>query len=103
MADKVAADDKISGTVLPVTCDVAKEEDIVSMFTRIKTEYGGVDVCVNNAGVSHQAPLISGDAQHFRNMLDVSASLYIIYIYYIREDKGGNMRMSAGLHKILRI
>ena len=68
----MAADEQIRGTVLPIVCDVAKEDEVLAMFSKIKEEYGGVDVCVNNAGVSHKAPLVSGASEHFKNMLDVS-------------------------------
>ena len=34
------------------TCDLRKEDDILALFTWIKENLGGVDVCINNAGVS---------------------------------------------------
>ena len=47
------------------------------MFAEIKRLYGGVDVCLNNAGLSHKAPLLSGDTEKWRDMLDVRAHLYL--------------------------
>ena len=41
------------------------------MFEQIKKQYGGVDVCINNAGLGHDAPLLSGATEHWRNMLEV--------------------------------
>ena len=55
-----------------VRCDVSKEEDILAMFAVIKTHFGGVDVCINNAGVGHTAKLISGETRKFREMLEVN-------------------------------
>ena len=45
------------------------------MFDVIRTKYGGVDVCVNNAGLAHPAPLFSGAYSAWRNMVDVSSAL----------------------------
>ena len=42
------------------------------MFETIKTNHGRLDVCVNNAGLAHQAPILSGETWQWRNMLDVS-------------------------------
>ena len=42
------------------------------MFETIQSKYGGLDVCVNNAGLMQKAPLLSGDTEHWREMLDVS-------------------------------
>ena len=33
-------------------CDLRKEDNILSLFAQIKEHLGGVDVCINNAGVS---------------------------------------------------
>ena len=42
------------------------------MFEEIKSKFGGVDVCVNNAGVgSKDGALLTGSTEGWRNMLDV--------------------------------
>ena len=56
---------------MAVKCDVAKEEEIKAVYEVAKTKFGGVDVCINNAGVSHNAPLLSGATSEWRNMLEV--------------------------------
>ena len=63
---------------MPVKCDVAKEDEVKSMFALAKDEFGGVDVCVNNAGLAHDAPLLSGSTDDWRNMLEVINFLYPI-------------------------
>ena len=42
------------------------------MFAAAKAQFGGIDVCVNNAGLAHDAPLLSGSTDDWRNMLEVS-------------------------------
>ena len=59
------------GKLIPIKCDLSKEEEILAMFKKIKTDYGGVDVLVNNAGLAHNATLLSGETEQWRNMLDV--------------------------------
>nr|XP_022313170.1 dehydrogenase/reductase SDR family member 11-like [Crassostrea virginica] len=60
------------GQLIPIKCDITNEEEILSMFGRIQSELGGVDVCINNAGLAHCAPLLSGSTADWKNMLDVN-------------------------------
>ena len=46
-----------------------------------KKEFGGVDVCISNAGLGHNAPLLSGSIEDWRDMLEVSVcNLINMYI-----------------------
>ena len=56
---------------MAVKCDVSKEDEVKAMFAAAKAEFGGVDVCVNNAGLAHDAPLLSGSTEDWRSMLEV--------------------------------
>ncbi|XP_061538330.1 dehydrogenase/reductase SDR family member 11-like isoform X1 [Phycodurus eques] len=62
----------LGGVLVPLGCDLSSEEDVVSVFAAIKAQHKGVDVCVNNAGVAHPEPLLSGKSSGWRNMLDVN-------------------------------
>lgn len=64
-----------SGTLIPYKCDLCNEEEILSMFSAIKTLLQGVDVCINNAGLAHSEPLLSGRTDGWKNMLDVRPPL----------------------------
>ena len=59
------------GSLTAIQCDVSKEDQILSMFEKIKTQFGGADVCINNAGLAHKAPLLTGSTELWRNMYDV--------------------------------
>ena len=50
---------------------MANEDEVKGMFAVAKTQFGGVDVCVNNAGLAHNAPILSGCTGDWRNMLEV--------------------------------
>ena len=43
------------------------------MFAEIKEKYGGVDVCINNAGLAHLAPLLEGKTEDWKHMFEVSS------------------------------
>ncbi|WAR23834.1 DHR11-like protein, partial [Mya arenaria] len=60
------------GSLTAIKCDVSKEEDILNMFENIKIVHGDVDVCVCNAGLSHNSPLLSGATDQWRSMFDVN-------------------------------
>ncbi|XP_070826804.1 dehydrogenase/reductase SDR family member 11-like [Chaetodon trifascialis] len=60
------------GVLVPFKCDLSNEEEILSMFAAIKAQHGGVDVCINNAGLAHPESLLSGKTSGWRNMLDVN-------------------------------
>ena len=73
------------GKVVAKKCDVSKEEDILALYDSIKTEYGGADVCINNAGISLLSPLLSGQTGDWRELMEVTFIdfIYILAIYMI--------------------
>jgi 17beta-estradiol 17-dehydrogenase / 3beta-hydroxysteroid 3-dehydrogenase len=58
--------------LVPYTVDLRDEAQILEMFGDLQTRFGGVDVLVNNAGLGHHAPLLHGDTQAWREMLEVN-------------------------------
>lgn len=62
----------LSGVLVPFKCDLTNEEEILSMFTAIKAQHKGVDVCINNAGLAHPESLLNGKTSGWKNMLDVN-------------------------------
>ena len=62
-------------------CDVRKEEDILSMMREIKSQLGGADLCVNNAGLANNASLLSGSTEQWNKMLEVrTKQLHVVDI-----------------------
>ncbi|KAB7503575.1 Dehydrogenase/reductase SDR family member 11 [Armadillidium nasatum] len=60
------------GSLLPIKCDLTKESDIRNLFNKIKEEFGGVDICINNAGLSNGKKLLEGTVEEMREMTDVN-------------------------------
>ncbi|KAB7500426.1 Dehydrogenase/reductase SDR family member 11 [Armadillidium nasatum] len=54
-------------------CDVTKDEDIYNLFDKIKETFGGVDVCVNNAGIEGTGlDLLNGTPEEWREITNVN-------------------------------
>jgi len=60
------------GKLVAMKCDVRKEEDILSMMSAIKSQFGGADICINNAGLARDAPLLSGSTGMWKEVIEVS-------------------------------
>ena len=57
---------------LPMVVDVRREPDLIDAFGRIRSTLGPVDILINNAGLGYRSPLCSGDAERWREMLEVN-------------------------------
>ncbi|NEQ96913.1 MAG: SDR family NAD(P)-dependent oxidoreductase [Cyanothece sp. SIO2G6] len=60
------------GIISAIPADLRQEAEILNLFNAIRQQWGGVDVLVNNAGLGHKEPLMSGDTEHWREMLEVN-------------------------------
>lgn len=60
-----------SSTVIGTVCNVTDEDDMVSLVGRCRDAFGGVDVFVNNAGVTRDATMRKMTLADFRAVIDV--------------------------------
>ncbi|XP_036196203.1 dehydrogenase/reductase SDR family member 11 isoform X3 [Myotis myotis] len=60
------------GTLIPYRCDLSNEEDILSMFSAIRSQHSGVDICINNAGLARPDTLLSGSTSGWKDMFNVN-------------------------------
>jgi NADP-dependent 3-hydroxy acid dehydrogenase YdfG len=60
------------GSAFPLAVDLRDESQILFAFEAVRRELGGADILVNSAGLGHDAPLINGSTEHFREMLEVN-------------------------------
>ena len=52
-------------------CDLSNEEDILSMFSAVRSQHSGVDICINNAGMARPDTLLSGSTSGWKDMFNV--------------------------------
>jgi len=57
---------------LAVKVDLRDTAEIGRLFEDVRNRWGGVDVLVNNAGLGHLAPLVDGETEQWREMLEVN-------------------------------
>ncbi|XP_044104416.1 dehydrogenase/reductase SDR family member 11 isoform X2 [Neovison vison] len=60
------------GTLIPYRCDLSSEEDILSMFSAVRSQHSGVDICINNAGLARPDTLLSGSTSGWKDMFNVN-------------------------------
>ncbi|KAB1266548.1 Dehydrogenase/reductase SDR family member 11 [Camelus dromedarius] len=60
------------GTLIPYRCDLSNEEDILSMFSAVRSQHSGVDICINNAGLAQPDTLLSGSTSGWKDMFNVN-------------------------------
>lgn len=72
-ADRVVSEITAGGgKAVAVQANVAKQPDIVRLFSEAKTAFGRLDVLVNNAGVYEFAPLESVTRENFYKLFDLN-------------------------------
>lgn len=64
---------------LVVATDLRDADQIMDMLAATRAEFGGVDVLVNNAGLGREAPLLDGETDHWRSMLEVNVLALSIF------------------------
>lgn len=52
--------------------DIAQEADVLKMFEAINSEFGGVDILINNAGVRHEKPFTELTMEEWRNTMAIT-------------------------------
>lgn len=73
-AEEVAADVRATGRRALLLCaDVAHEAEVVALFAHLDSEWGRLDVLVNNAGIlDTQMPLAEMSGERIQRILDVN-------------------------------
>jgi NAD(P)-dependent dehydrogenase (short-subunit alcohol dehydrogenase family) len=61
-----------------VACDVSKEGDCRAAISSVIESFGGIDILINNAGITHRSAFLDTDVAVYRRVMDVNyfGSLY---------------------------
>ncbi len=102
---EIEHDLKSSGhTALSIAADVSQEEDCKQMVQQVISHYGGLDILINNAGISMRAKFLDVDLKVIRRLMDVNfwGTVYCTKyaLPYLLERKGVLVGVSsiAGFH-----
>lgn len=72
VADKMSKELKVE--ILPVQCDVTKEEDVDMLFNEVMKKFGKVDILVNNSGTSWGAPALEFPMNGWKKVMDTNVT-----------------------------
>ena len=53
-------------------CDVTKEDDCRAAMSSVIERFGGIDVLINNAGITHRSSFMDTDIAVYRRVMDVN-------------------------------
>jgi len=69
-----AADDvrAAGGKALPVVCDIRDEAQVIAAVDKTATEFGGIDICVNNASAISPTDSQATDMKRFDLMMGIN-------------------------------
>ena len=69
-AEEIAA---AGGRPLPIACDIRHEEQVLRAVSRAVDEFGGIDVCINNASAINLSGTLQTDMRRYDLMQQVNA------------------------------
>jgi NAD(P)-dependent dehydrogenase (short-subunit alcohol dehydrogenase family) len=61
-----------------VQCDVSDADQVSAAFDRVASEFGGVDICVNNAFLTCHVPPLAMDSATWDRVMGVNAGSYFL-------------------------
>lgn len=70
LADEV--NEELGGNATTYGCDISSTDEVRSMVKHARSEFGGVDVLINNAGVFVEKSVSEMTPEHITNMLSVN-------------------------------
>ena len=79
---------------LSISCDTRDEQGIQSAFKRVISEFGHLDIVVNNAGTARSAPIEETSLELWNEMLDAHCTGYFLVAReavrtFINQNSGG--------------
>lgn len=100
-----AAASRIGERAIPITCDVSRGDDVKATVERCLKAMGGLDIVVNNAGVSHKnRPMLEVGEEEFDRIfaVNVKAIYHMAHavVPHFRAHGGGvmiNVGSTAGI------
>ena len=60
------------GEVATITCDVRQPEDVQRLIATTLERWGKIDILVANAGFGYRLPIVEGDVEIWKDLLDTN-------------------------------
>ncbi|MCD5324599.1 MULTISPECIES: SDR family NAD(P)-dependent oxidoreductase [Pontibacillus] len=74
-------------TVMTLTADVTKEEDVSNYVEKVIDAHGRIDVFFNNAGIEGKvAPIVEQSLENFQNVLNVNVNGVFLGLKYVMKE-----------------
>lgn len=86
------------GQTLSVSGDVSKPEDVQKLVNEAVQRWGMLDIVVANAGSGYRAPIIEGDVERWKQLLDINVYGLLLTLKY-----GGEKMLQQGRGHIIVI
>ena len=61
----------VGGTALPLICDIRFEEQVGESIEKVREEFGGVDICINNASAIHLTDTVNTPMKRYDLMHNI--------------------------------
>ncbi|MEC7820213.1 MAG: NAD(P)-dependent oxidoreductase [Actinomycetota bacterium] len=62
----------VGGTALPLICDIRFEEQVDESIEKVRKEFGGVDICINNASAIHLTDTVNTPMKRYDLMHNIN-------------------------------
>lgn len=63
-----------AGEVVPIRCDVTKQDQVAGMLDQVTAEFGGIDIVVCNAGIIAVTPMLDMALEEFQRIQDTNVT-----------------------------
>lgn len=99
-ADRIQAlADELGDGAIAIEADVTDRASLVAAAERVKAEFGGTDVLVNNAGIMLLGPFSSDQQEDYRQMIEVNLigaiTVTEVFLDQLRDGGGDLVNISS--------
>ena len=67
-----SASEKLGSNTVAITCDMGDADQISAMFDQIESDYGIVEILVNNAGIAMPGDFLETSLEQFKKVIDIN-------------------------------
>jgi len=104
VADAINESDR-PGEAIAIECDVTERDAVQELIDETVDEFGGLDILINNAGASFQAPLSEISENGWKTIVDINLHGTFhcsqLAVEYMRDNGGGRIVNFAAASRVL--